>query len=574
MRKRSFGIRMATLVGAFLLVAQGASLAQGAPIGLTTPVQATKTDLNPGRLYSPPVFAVDPGNELRVLAAVADHRSRRCHVLRSLDGGQSWGMLEASPALASYPFCSHGQGGVIQAAMAFGRNGTVYLAMNAWDDQDGARRTGAIVVARSRDFGDTWETTMVYNARGTTGDAEELIRPFHSFAVDTKTGSDDVIYVTFGINMTGLSAPNAQPVRPVVAISRDGGRTFAEPKNLAEGVFEGPELRQQAISAVTTTVPTGATTTTAPPANSRAAQPNQAANFGGSNNRGSTVTGVDGDGKVYISWLTGSANVTPAPPSARMMSTSADGGQTWNTAVSMPPGYDVPGRPSMAVSEDGIIHLVYGRNPNSAVSGGGEIYHRASTDGGTTWSEEKKITDDNDADMFGQYFPNASVAPNGRLDVVWWDTRDDIGIRSNDLYYAFSTDDGQTWSANRRITDRSVDRRLGVWGANYDINSSPSVASTNAYAIFGWDDTRHTEAFYGENVTSEFGGGLSDMYTSVAQFEVVGPANNDVARIVLAAVVGLLIVGLILLGVALAAKRRNGPPPAKVTGTQATAKVG
>jgi hypothetical protein len=576
MSRRSFGIRMATLIGACLLVAQGSSLA-AAPIGLTKPVQATKTDLNPGRLYSPPEFAVDPDDSMRVLAAVADHRSRRCHILRSTDGGQSWNMLEASPALASYPFCSHGQGGVVQTRMAFGRNGTVYLAMNAWDDQDGARRTGAIAVARSNDLGDTWETTMVYNARGTAGDNEELIRPFHSFAVDTETGSDDVLYVAFGINMTGKSAPNAEPVRPVVSISRDGGRTFAQPKNLAEGLFDTPELRQQSLSAVTTTVPAPGVTTTSttiPPANSRAAQPNQAANFAGSNNRGSTVMGVDGKGKVYVSWLTGSANVTPAPPSARMMSTSTDRGQTWNTVVAMPPDYEVPSRPAMVVTKEGAIHLVYGRNPNPAISGGGEVYHRASTDGGKTWTEEGKLTDDRDADMFGQYFPNLSLAPNGRLDAVWWDTRDDPGTRSNDMYYAYSEDNGRSWSKNMRITDQSVDRRLGVWGANYDINSSPGVASTKEYAIFGWDDTRNTDAAYTDNQRDEFGGGLSDLYTAVAQFEVVGPANNDTARIVLAAVAGLLVVGLVLLGVATAAKRRSGPPSAPVKGSQATAKVG
>ncbi len=103
---------------------------------------------------------------------------------------------------------------------------------------------------------------------------------------------------------------------------------------------------------------------------------------------------------------------------------------------------------------------------------------------------------------------------------------------------------------------------------------APAVASTDAYAIFGWDDTRNTEGVYSESVYNEVGGGLSDMFTSVAQFEVVGPANNDTARIVLAAVVGLLIVGLILLGVAVAAKRRNGPAPVKGAGKQTTAKVG
>jgi hypothetical protein len=576
MKKRSFGIRMAAVVGLCLLVAQGASSAAGAPIGLTTPVQATKNDLNPGRLYSPPTFAVDPDNSLRVLAAVADHRSRRCHIMRSTDGGQSWNMLEASPALASYPFCSHGQGGVIQAPIAFGRNGTVYLAMNAWDDQDGARRGGGIVLARSQDLGDTWETTMVYNSRGKAGDAEELIRPMHSMAVDTKTGNDDVIHITYVFSLPNLASPNALPPRPMVATSRDGGRTFAPAVDLADKQFDDAAVRQQAISAVTTTVPApGVTTTstTAPPANSKAAQPNQAANFGAGGTRSGVIAGVDGKGKAYVLWLSGTANVTPAPPAARMLSTSTDGGKTWTTTQVMPPSYD-NASPRMAVSEEGAIHIVYGRNPTPDIAGGGEVYHQASLDGGKTWSDAKAISDDNPKDMFGQYFPNVSVAANGRVDAVWWDTRSDPGIRSNDLYYAYSDDNGKTWSQNRRITDRSVDRRLGVWGANYDINSPPSVGSTNAFAIFGWDDTRNTEGVYSENVAKEFGGGLSDMYTAVAQFEVVGPANNDTARIVLAAVVGLLLVGLILLGVAVAAKRRNPPPATPVKGKQATAKVG
>jgi hypothetical protein len=577
MKRRSYAIRIAAVAGAGALLAQGASFAAGAaPIGLTKPVQATQTDLNPGRLYAPPTFAVDPDNNLRVLAAVTDHRSRRCTAMRSLDGGQTWGILEASPALASYPFCSHGQGGVIQAPIAFGRNGTAYMAMNAWDDQDGARQGGAIVLARSQDFGDTWESVLVYNARGKTGDAAENIRPLHSMAVDTKTGNDDVIHITFNISMANLSAPNAVPAAPVVVTSRDGGRTFGEPVRLADKLFDAPDVRQQALSAVTTTVPApGVTTTstTAPPANSKAAQPNQAANFGGSTARASITAGVDGKGKAYIMWLSGTANVTPAPPSARMLSTSTDGGKTWNTVQAMPFDYD-NASPRMAVSKDGAIHLVYQRNPKPDIAGYGEVYHQASTDGGKTWSDAKAISDDDEKNLTGNYFPNISVAPNGRVDAVWWDTRDDPGIRANDMYYAYSEDNGRTWSANRRITDRSVDRKLGVWGANYDINSPPSVASTNAFAVFGWDDTRNTESFYDENVAKEFGGGLSDVYTSVAQFEVVGPANNDTARIVLAAVVGLLLVGLILLGVSMAAKRRTGAPAPTSAGAKPKAKVG
>ena len=66
----------------------------------------------------------------------------------------------------------------------------------------------------------------------------------------------------------------------------------------------------------------------------------------------------------------------------------------------------------------------------------------------------------------------------------------DPGIQANDVYYAYSTDDGATWSKNIRITDQSVDRRFGLWGANFDQKSPPSVASANQFAAFAWDDTR------------------------------------------------------------------------------------
>ncbi len=572
MKRRSFGIQLATLAGAGVLLAQASAGAAGGPIGLTKPVQATKTNQDPGRMYSTPTFAVDPDNSLRIVAAAADLRSRKCDVMRSVDGGASWTMLEASPALASYPFCSQSQGGVIQAPMAFGRNGTLYMATGGWDDQDGARASGAIVLSRSKDLGDTWESALVYNARGKTGDAAENVRPAQGLVVDTKHGSDDVVVVSFNLSKPNASAPNAEPNKPMVATSTDGGRTFGAPVNLAEGQFEAAPVRQQALTSRTTvTLAPGVTTTstTAPAAGSRAAQPDQAANFGGSNAR----LAIDGKGKIYALWQSAASNITPAPPAGRFLSTSSDGGKTWSTTQAMPFAYE-NAAPRFAVSPKGVMHIVYQRNPKPDLNGYGEVYHQASTDGGKTWSDPKALSDDPEKDFAVQVIPNVNVAPNGRVDAVWWDTRSDPGTRSNDVYYSYSTDDGRTWSKNERITDRSVDRKVGVWGANYDITSPPSILSTNAYAIFGWDDTRNTSEFYSVPISGSFGDGIQDVYISVAQFEAVGPANNDTARIVLAAVVGLLVVGLILLGVAVAAKRRNGPPPAKVTGKQATAKVG
>jgi hypothetical protein len=44
------------------------------------------------------------------------------------------------------------------------------------------------------------------------------------------------------------------------------------------------------------------------------------------------------------------------------------------------------------------------------------------------------------------------VAPNGRLDAVWNDTRDDPGGFDSVLTYAYSEDGGVTWSLNVALT--------------------------------------------------------------------------------------------------------------------------
>jgi hypothetical protein len=573
--KRSNVARATMAAAACALLAQGVAFGAEEPIGITKPVHASKASVDPGRLFSSPALAVDPKDPMRVVAGYADLRTRRCGLMRSLDGGSTWTMLESSPALASYPFCAQGQGGVIQAPVQFGRNGTLYMALGGWDDQDGTRNAGAILVARSNNLGDSWETTMVHNARGKTEEAAENPRPVHAFAVDRSGGNDDRLYVTFNIARPNPSSPNANPPSPVVAVSTDGGRTFGAPVHLADKMFEDPAVRQQALSAVTTTVPAAnatTTTTTTPPPNSKAAQPNQAANFGGSSGRASVQVGVDGKGKAYVLWMSGTANVTPAPPPARYMSTSTDGGRTWTTTQTMPFSYENPSA-RMAVSKDGVVHIVYGRNPTPEINGYGEIFHQATTDGGKTWSEPKAITDDDPKALTGQYHPNVSVAPNGRVDAVWWDTRDDPGIRANDVYYAYSYDNGKTWSKNQRITDQSVDRRIGVWGANYDINSPPAVTSTDAYALFGWDDTRNTTEFYDASVTSEFGGGLQDIYTAAVQFDVVGGGTSGAVKIALAAIGGLVLVGLVLLGAAVSSKRRTTSAPPATVGDRADAAV-
>ena len=88
----------------------------------------------------------------------------------------------------------------------------------------------------------------------------------------------------------------------------------------------------------------------------------------------------------------------------------------------------------------------------SSNSDNGDVMFAKSLDGGETFSAPKKINTDNGTDNV-QWFGTMSVAPNGRIDVVWLDTRDaPEGTNDSRLYYSFSDDQGDNWSSNEALS--------------------------------------------------------------------------------------------------------------------------
>lgn len=89
------------------------------------------------------------------------------------------------------------------------------------------------------------------------------------------------------------------------------------------------------------------------------------------------------------------------------------------------------------------------------LSGGdpGDVMFASSADGGLTWNDAIKVNDDA-SNSNTQWFGTMSVAPNGRIDAVWLDTREaDGGSDSSALYYSYSVDQGASWSVNEKISD-------------------------------------------------------------------------------------------------------------------------
>ncbi len=74
-----------------------------------------------------------------------------------------------------------------------------------------------------------------------------------------------------------------------------------------------------------------------------------------------------------------------------------------------------------------------------------------SVDGGQTWSAPILVNNDPNSGAH-HWFGTMSVAPNGRIDVIWNDTRNDPGNLMTEVFYSFSMDGGLSWSAGVPMT--------------------------------------------------------------------------------------------------------------------------
>jgi hypothetical protein len=104
-----------------------------------------------------------------------------------------------------------------------------------------------------------------------------------------------------------------------------------------------------------------------------------------------------------------------------------------------------------------FVHAVWYDNRD----GNQEIYYKRSTNGGLSWEADKRLTNDN----AGSSYP--SIAVSGSIvHVTWWDTRDVTG----NVYYKRSTDMGTTWSADAKISNGPVSHYPSVTAQSQEIH--------------------------------------------------------------------------------------------------------
>ncbi|HVM13127.1 MAG TPA: cell wall-binding repeat-containing protein, partial [Egibacteraceae bacterium] len=409
--------------------------------------------------------AVNPGDPDHIVMTNADLFHFTCEYHVSRDGGASWqsGILTApegfgQPAGGPTEPCSpvgHGTSAMMGShAVTFGSGENVYVTF-------GSAREGedlSALVARSTDGGETFSTAEV--AIPWEGQTDNRLPGVVALARDGQP--DRVVVVTDDPTAPALGdePAAATPRAAVAAVSDDGGDTWSD--RVAVTDVPAQEI----------------------------------------------IVSQDPAGPIYVSYRTRDVDAEGnAVPEGSIRVARSEDGVTWENFHAVDVfGYAAPeddpqyagqqygfaNYPRSETGPDGTVYVVYmegspvesyPRLPGDVqaqdhyIHPDAEVKLVASTDGGETWSDPTVVNDDPPTAEAGNLWhqvrhPDLSVAPNGRVDVVWHDRRHwyrgcqhthaacNEG-RYGDTYYAHSTDQGQTFSDNVRVSDRTQNNEVG-----------------------------------------------------------------------------------------------------------------
>ncbi|MGH9072241.1 MAG: sialidase family protein, partial [Acidimicrobiales bacterium] len=443
----------------------------------------------------------------------------------SYDAGRSWHILPALPGPGPYPDCTTSNAGTANASLAWGRHNILYYARVGYGAGAGDDRHASIVLARSTNLGDSWSTTVVDNNRGRSGPSAPSDDGVSALAVDT-SGSGDVVYV--GFVQSFPKAPKGSPLsasRVEVATSTDGGATFSPGVNLDTFCHLTQVIGNKSYPLTM---------------KSFFGAPFISAHGGVVEVTDSSVTRTNDSppGKSYY----------PVP---QLVARSADRGRTWSFQALGPPVFTATGAQTAMGwtpkgGQDGTFLAIYSATPaNAATSGWENVVLQRSTDKGVSWSAPVVVDDDPPQDRYTSFYPQLSVAPDGRVDVAF---EDNVGQVNDNIQvgYTYSNDGGATWSHNVQVSDRPINFQLGI-SYNSDIRQPPGVASANQYAVIGWADTRLANPV-NQN---------QDDFATEAQFAPLPPASSNLLPLLVSIFSGLAAAAILLLVTVLVPSRRS-----------------
>lgn len=371
---------------------------------------------------------------------------------RSTDGGETWtnALVPGFPGDTSAEGLAspvHDAGWTIGSdpVITADREGRVYLAWLSFGPTT-TEFAGWVVLTRYSNFGATYDfTSVVYAGHDTPSD--KLGGPGNSrvtdkewIAVDDTGGPcDGDLYMPWAL------FEGSHGTKIVFQRSTDGGRTWTSILQLSHS-------------------------------------PN-------TQNQGATV-GVGPGGEVYVAW-------EDFHKDRILFTRSFDCGQTFEpergiaSIVPVPEplpgsGYRLDSFPRVAVSQTtGTVFVVWA----DFRTGDADILLARSTNRGGAFSAPGQV---NDVATNNQIFP-AITTFDGRVDIAFYDSRNDPAGKLLDVYYAQSNDDGRTFARNVQVTDAPFDPNLGIAGGGTVpfLGDYNGIASNAAGVHTIWADNRN-----------------------------------------------------------------------------------
>ncbi|HWC27075.1 MAG TPA: sialidase family protein [Solirubrobacteraceae bacterium] len=414
----------------------------------------TANDLRAPRAQNSALLAVDPTDARFMVAATRlDAPDFGCGLEISGDRGRSWVGARPVPKLPA------GAEKCYAPEIAFDREGTLYYLFVALSGL--GNNPSGVYLTTSDDRARTFSSP-----RRVLGAGNYMVR----MALDPTLGERGRMHIVW--LKTTLDAPTGglpPPPNPIQAsFSDDGGASFSRPVQVSD-----PQRPRAVAPAL-------------------ALGPDHAVH----------ILYYDlGDDAIDYQGLSG----PPWPGSWSLVSTSSyDGGRHFGPSVVVDDRLKPPGR----------VMLIYTMPPPAIAAGGSrrlyaawhdarnrdwDVFLSRSSDSGRTWSAPLRLNDDRRANGRHQYLPRLAVAPNGRVDAVFLDRRNDPRNVRNETFLTYARD-GRSFAPNVRVSSARSDSRSGqtylVPSANrlVEFGARLGLFSDSSRAIAAWTDTRNASA--------------------------------------------------------------------------------
>ncbi len=457
----ALALAMAVVVGV-----AGVWAGRSEPVRMTAgPNRPLSEDMGSVAAHNSPSVAVSPTDPRSVVVAGRVDRPEFSAVVRlSRDGGRTWASTDLSLPL--------GQVRPFEPQVAFDAKGTLYVLFSTLEGP-GIVPNG-LWLEKSVDGGSTFSSP---------------VRVADRFAYQARLAVDRT---SAGVHVTWLQANDAvvkgrtpalglgPPPNPVMmATSRDGGATFAQPAQVSDP-------RRRRVGAASPAVAPGGDL------------------FVLYQDYGGDVADFEGlPGEVHQGAF------------SLVMSRSTNGGATFSDAgvveSTLLPSERffvfVPRFPSLAVDpRDATLYVAW----SDARNGDADVFVRRSDDRAESWSARVRVDNAEDSPRQQQYLPKLAVAPNGRVDVLFLDRDDRAGGFPTKALLSTSADRGRTWNATV-VSDEVFDGRVGPRhgpeatdpGTPADAGTNLGLVSTVDAAFAVWSDSRwgtlathHQELFF------------------------------------------------------------------------------